>query len=130
MKGSVTSEARYDRASAAKGAALASPNSMPPSASPVSCAAFCLASFWPMATERWDECTSIGNAARCARPKNTVAVPSRKPATSTCTYVMCATHPATAMLPTAASRIASQAIMIRLRSYRSATPPAGSGNSR
>ena len=43
---------------------------------------------------------------------------------------MCAAQPATAMLPTAASRIASQLIMIRLRLYRSARPPAGSGNSR
>ena len=43
---------------------------------------------------------------------------------------MCAAQPATAMLPTAASRSASQTIMIRLRSWRSASPPAGSGNSR
>ena len=43
---------------------------------------------------------------------------------------MCAAQPATAMLPTEASRIASQAIMIRLRSCRSHSAPAGSGNSR
>jgi len=81
--GSVASEAAYDTASTANGKARDSPNSHPPSAGPASCAAFCLASFCPTATERCDGCTSIGSAARCARPKNTVAEPSMNPATST-----------------------------------------------
>jgi hypothetical protein len=83
MNGSVTSEATYDTASNANGRARDSPNSHPPSAGPASCAAFCRASFCPTATERCDECTSIGRAARWATPKNTVATPSMNPATST-----------------------------------------------
>ncbi len=85
MNGSVTREARYDTASAANGAARDSPNSQPPSAGPASCAAFCLASFCPMATDRCEGWTSIGSAPRWARPKNTDAVPSTNPATSTWT---------------------------------------------
>ena len=85
INGSVTREARYDAASAANGAARDSPNNVPPSAGPASCAAFWRASFCEMATDRWDGCTSIGSAARWARLKNTVAVPSTNPATSTCT---------------------------------------------
>ena len=85
MYGSVTMEATYDSASAANGAACDRPNNAPPSAGPASCAAFCRASFWLIATDRWDGWTSMGSAARWARLKKTVAVPSRNPATSTCT---------------------------------------------
>ena len=85
MKGSVTSEARYDSASAANGAARDSPNSAPPSAGPASCATLVRASFWLIAVGRWEGWTSNGSAERSARLKKMVALPSANPARRICT---------------------------------------------